>query len=108
MTRGVTASNAAASRIVSKCRGPRSFSFGFTHPKLSNASAMTILSVAARLLAKAALLPFSRVGQSLTIPAKAHRRSSGNGSAIGPAFPEGEKRKRRLAVTDEVPVKIST
>jgi hypothetical protein len=84
MTRGVTASNAAASRIVSKCRGPRSFSFGFTHPKLSNASAMTILSVAARLLAKAAVLPFSRVGQSLTIPAKAHRRRDPSGEHAVP------------------------
>lgn len=66
---------------------------------------MTILSVAARLLAKAAVLPFSRVGQSLTIPAKAHRRSSANDRAIGPVFPEGGKRKRCLAVTDEVPRK---
>jgi len=51
---------------------------------LSNASAMTILSVAARLLAKAAVLPFSRVGQSLTIPAKAHRRRDPSGEHAVP------------------------
>lgn len=47
---------------------------------------MTILSVAARLLAKAAVLPFSLVGQSLTIPAKAHRRSSATVELLAPCF----------------------
>jgi hypothetical protein len=36
------------------------------------------------LLAKAAVLPFSRVGQSLTIPAKAHRRRDPSGEHAVP------------------------
>jgi hypothetical protein len=63
---------------------PKIIFLWFHAPKIEQRQCHAILSVAARLLAKAAVLPFSRVGQSLTIPAKAHRRRDPSGEHAVP------------------------